>query len=141
MISPQVMSRLLPATLIIATTLLLVAFKHRQRLDFSPEEPLLPDTSPPISSDPISTLAGVGSIAPPVPINESCFPPTLPNLPACLDSAFSGDPLVRPRKLAMMILLGFEADTLEIHLREAADMVDVIFLVESTATHHGVRWS
>ena len=57
-----------------------------------------------------------------------------------MDSAFSGQPLVRPRKLVLMLLLGFEVDTLEIHLREAADMVDVVFLVESTATHHGVRF-
>ena len=47
--------------------------------------------------------------------------------------------MIRPRKLALMLLLGFEVDTLEIHLREAADLVDVIFLVESTSTHHGVR--
>ena len=60
-------------------------------------------------------------------------------MPACLDSAFSGEALIRPRKLALMLLLGFEVDTLEIHLREAADLVDVIFLVESTSTHHGVR--
>ena len=39
-----------------------------------------------------------------------------------------------------MLMFGFEVDTLEIHLREAADMVDVVFLVESTVTHHGVRF-
>ena len=37
----------------------------------------------------------------------------------------------------MMMLLGFEADTLEISLREQLDMVDKIFIVEATATHRG----
>ena len=84
-------------------------------------------------------MAGLAALAPPAPINESCHRPPLPRVPACLDSAFSGEALIRPRKLALMLLLGFEVDTLEIHLREAADLVDVIFLVESTSTHHGVR--
>ena len=139
MISTQVMSRAWPPALIIATCLLFVLIRlHPPSLNISLEEPL-PETNPPISSDPVSTLAGLAAIAPPVPINESCLRPPLPLVPACLDSAFSGEALIRPRKLALMLLFGFEVDTLEIHLREAADMVDVIFLVESTATHHGVR--
>ena len=32
-------------------------------------------------------------------------------------------------------------DTLEVQLRESADLVDVIFIVEATVTHHGVRGS
>ena len=35
----------------------------------------------------------------------------------------------------MMILFSFEVDTLEIALREQADLVDRIFLVESRLTH------
>jgi len=138
MISSQVMSRFWPLALFIATFLLFVLIRHPQSLNISLEVPL-PETSPPISSDPVSTLAGLGAIAPPVPINESCLRPPLPRVPACMDSAFSGEPLIRPRKLALMLLLGFEVDTLEIHLREAVDMVDVIFLVESTTTHHGTK--
>ena len=38
-----------------------------------------------------------------------------------------------------MFLFGFELDVLEIALREQQDLVDKIFLVESSATHRGVR--
>ena len=38
-----------------------------------------------------------------------------------------------------MFLFGFELDTLEIALREQQDLVDKIFLVESSATHRGDR--
>ena len=37
-----------------------------------------------------------------------------------------------------MILFSFEVDTLEIALREQQDMVDTIFLVESSLSHKGV---
>ena len=37
-----------------------------------------------------------------------------------------------------MFLFGFELDVLEIALREQQDLVDKIFLVESSATHRGV---
>ena len=37
-----------------------------------------------------------------------------------------------------MIIFSFEVDTLEIALKEQQDMVDKIFLVESSATHKGV---
>ena len=106
MISSQVMPRFWPPALFVATCLLFVVIQHRPRLNISFEVPL-PETSPPISSDPVSTLAGLAAIAPPVPINESCLRPPLPRLPACMDSAFSGEPLIRPRKLALMLLLGF----------------------------------
>ena len=140
MITTQVMSRLWPPALFIATCLLFLVVRHRRSLNIHLEVPL-PQTSPPISSDPVSTLAGLAAISPPVPINDTCLRPALPLVPACTDSAFSGEPMVRPRKLVLMLLFGFEVDTLEIHLREASDLVDVIFLVESTATHHGVRYN
>ena len=38
-----------------------------------------------------------------------------------------------------MFLFSFELDVLEIALREQQDLVDKIFLVESSATHRGVR--
>ena len=37
-----------------------------------------------------------------------------------------------------MILFGFEVDILEIALREQQDLVDKIFIVESSASHKGV---
>ena len=37
-----------------------------------------------------------------------------------------------------MIIFSFEVDTLEIALKEQQDMVDKIFIVESSATHKGV---
>ena len=37
-----------------------------------------------------------------------------------------------------MLMFGFEVDTLEVQLREVVDLVDVIFIVEATVTHHGV---
>ena len=37
-----------------------------------------------------------------------------------------------------MILFSFEVDTLEISLREIQDVVDHIFIVESSITHRGV---
>ena len=38
-----------------------------------------------------------------------------------------------------MLMFGFEVDTLEVQLREVVEVVDVIFIVEATVTHHGVR--
>ena len=42
------------------------------------------------------------------------------------------------RKVAAMMTLSFEVDTLEIVLRELSDLVDVFFLVESNGTNKGV---
>jgi len=38
-----------------------------------------------------------------------------------------------------MLMFGFEVDTLEVQLREVVDLVDVIFIVEATVTHHGEK--
>lgn len=43
--------------------------------------------------------------------------------------------------MILMILFGFEVDTLEIALREQSDVVDKIFVVESTYTHQGVEFT
>ena len=40
-----------------------------------------------------------------------------------------------------MILFGFEVDTLEIALREQQDMVEKIFIVESSFSHKGVSYN
>ena len=50
-------------------------------------------------------------------------------------TGLTGEHLPRKRKIVMMILFSFEVDTLEIALREQADLVDRIFLVESRLTH------
>ena len=95
--------------------------------------------NPPLSENPVTSLAALAAFPPPVPPSLSCSPPPLPSNPICNDTAFSGQQLQKPRKLALMLMFGFEVDTLEVQLREVADVVDVIFIVEATVTHHGVR--
>ena len=102
----------------------------------SAEWPVLLD--PPLSKNSITSLAALAALPPPVPPSPSCRPPPLPTEPICNDTAFSGQRLDKPRKLALMLLFGFEVDTLEVQLREVVDLVDVIFIVEATVTHHGV---
>ena len=71
-----------------------------------------------------------------------------------LQTGLTGRLLPRPRQLVLLLKFGFEVhlfltleylvdcvqqvDDLEIALREQADLVDKIFLVESTITHQGV---
>lgn len=98
-----------------------------------------PDYDPPISDDPVSSLAAISAIPPPVSVNSSCHPPPLPPVPDCdNDPGLTGEHLQNPRKLVLMTLFSFEADTLEIMLREQQDLVDFIFIVEGSATHRGV---
>ena len=103
-----------------------------------PDDPI-PQLSPPLSKDAVTSLAALAAIPPPVPPSPMCQPPPLPSLASCTDQAFSGQLLAKPRKLALMLLFGFEVDTLEIQLRECHDLVDVIFMVEATVSHRGVR--
>ena len=51
----------------------------------------------------------------------------------------TGRRLAEPRKIVLMILFAFEVDTLEIALKEQQDMVDKIFIVESSVSHKGVN--
>ena len=98
-----------------------------------------PCYDPPISDNPISSLAAVSAIPPPVPVNSSCHPPPLPPHPDCdHDPGLTGEHLHQPRKLVLMTLFSFEADTLEIMLREQLDLVDFVFIVEGSVTHRGV---
>ena len=53
----------------------------------------------------------------------------------------AGHLLLKPRKMVLLIKFGFEVDTLEIALREQIDLIDRVFLVESTKTHKGVNKS
>ena len=98
-----------------------------------------PDYDPPISDDPVSSLAAISAIPPPVSVNSSCHPPPLPPVPDCdNDPGLTGEHLQQPRKLVLMTLFSFEADTLEIMLKEQQDLVDFIFIVEGSSTHKGV---
>ena len=94
-------------------------------------------TQAPSKQDLITALARVGRLSPPSPANVTCEPPALPARPTCTGaSAFTGSALPTPRRIVYMMQVGFEADTLEIALREVADVVDVVFLVESTRSHN-----
>ena len=89
--------------------------------------------------DLVFTLALVAATTPPVPINMSCLPPPIPTLPTCHgETGLTGEILGKPRKVVLMILFSFEVDTLEIALREQLDLLDKVFLVESTITNKGV---
>ena len=91
----------------------------------------------PSKSQLLDALALVASLPPPHPINQSCTPPLVDPHPTCTGgTGFTGTALPAPRRIAHMVLLGFETDTLEILLREELDVVDVLFLVESTRSHN-----
>ena len=85
-------------------------------------------------------LTNAVSIEPVTEVNNSCGVPLIPSeLPSCHgQSALSGELLDKPRKIVLMIMFAFEVDTLEIALRQQQDMVDKIFLIESSFTHRGV---
>ncbi len=51
---------------------------------------------------------------------------------------YSGHLLDKPRQIILLIVFGFDVDTLEIALREQGSLVNKVFLVESTKTHQGV---
>ena len=53
-------------------------------------------------------------------------------------TGLTGALLDSPRKVVLLLLFSFESDILEIALREQQDVVDKIFIVESTVTHKAV---
>ena len=55
------------------------------------------------------------------------------------DIFLAGHLLPKPRQIVLLIKFGFDVDTLEIALREQIDLVNKVFLVESTKTHKGVN--
>jgi len=83
---------------------------------------------------------------PAVAVNASCGPPELPEptVEECVlapgsKGVFAGK-RTRPAKLASLIQLGFDVDTLEIHLNEGRGLVDRFFVIESTrAQRKGLR--
>ena len=100
-------------------------------------------TDLPIISDPIVSLSYLASLPPPVPPSPTCSsPPPLPpptTCPAATNTALTGERLHQPRQLVMMIMFGFEVDTLEIALREQLEYLDKVFIVESTLNQKGVK--
>ena len=54
------------------------------------------------------------------------------------NTGLSGERVGQPRAVVMMIMFGFEVDTLEIALREQLEYLDKIFIVESTLNQKGV---
>ena len=73
------------------------------------------------------------------PVNMSCSPPPLLNSEdiRCSDypDAFLQDKYITPVKLAHAIILGFDADILEIHLNEVYEVIDYFFIIESPRVH------
>ena len=93
----------------------------------------------PYSSNPILSLSSLAALSPPSSIHPSCSPPVLPLLPSCAGQpGLTGERLTHTRKVVLMMMFGFEVDTLEISLREQLDWVDTLFLVEATTTTKGV---
>ena len=76
---------------------------------------------------------------PRVKINTSCHPPPLPQPKDIICSnyphAFLPNQYKTPVKVAHAIQLGFDADSLEIHLNEIYDVIDHFFILESTRIH------
>ena len=74
-----------------------------------------------------------------VSINRACKPPPLlePKDINCLSypNAFLPEKNQAPVKIAHAIQLGFDADTLEIHLNELYDVIDYFFILEATRIH------
>ena len=59
--------------------------------------------------------------------------------PTCgTETGFTGRRRTKKASIILMMLFSFEVDTLEISLREIQDVVDHIFIVESSKTHRGV---
>lgn len=91
------------------------------------EPAVTPCFNPPLSDNPIFSLAAVASLDPTSPPNSSCtaaatFPPILPSLlkAPCKDPAFTGRLLQRRRRIIHVILFGFEV-TLFSLLKEAGN--------------------
>ena len=78
-----------------------------------------------------------------IPINASCSQPPFVN-PSKINcslypNAFTGRKRNSTARVAHLIQFGFDVDVLEIHLREIYDVVDYIFIIESTRSHLGFR--
>ena len=77
---------------------------------------------------------------PHIPINQSCTPPKLiePKNIICSnypDAFLATEKYTQPVKMGHAIQLGFDADSLEIHLNEVFDVIDYFFILEATSVH------
>ena len=88
----------------------------------------------------LSMLTSAAAVEPIIAVNTSCsLSPPSPTPPPCSGhTALSGALLDSPRRIVLMIMFGFEVDTLEIALKQQQDLVDKIFILESSFTHRGV---
>jgi len=121
--------------LVIAVGVLQTLIVKERIIDNATNTEFTKDTS---KGDLVYTLSHVAALPPHIPINRTCFPPPLPRYPSCKgETGLTGKKLAKPRKVVLMILFAFEVDTLEIALREQMDLLDKIFIVESTITHKG----
>eukprot|EP01135_Chromosphaera_perkinsii_P011778 Nk52_evm24s2496 gene=Nk52_evmTU24s2496 len=77
--------------------------------------------------------------APEVPVNTRCGPPKLKTITkeecAKYPHGLTGKLLDKTKKVGVVTMVGFEADVLEIYLQEVYDVVDYVFLIESTIIH------
>ena len=93
-------------------------------------------------SDPavlISLLSEVAAAEPFSKPNVSCRRKPVEKHPDCkTDPGFNGVRLRDPRRIVLMVLFSFEVDTLEILLMEHLDLLEKIFIVESSWSHKGV---
>ena len=72
----------------------------------------IPFFNPPLSDNPIFSLAAVASQSPPSPPNSSCTLPPILLESLCKDPAFTGQLLQRRRKIVHVVLFGFEVSLL-----------------------------
>ena len=75
-------------------------------------EASIPFFNPPLSDNPIFSLAAVASQSPPSPPNSSCTLPSILLESLCKDPAFTGQLLQRRRKIVHVVLFGFEVSLL-----------------------------
>ena len=87
----------------------------------------------------IDNIEKFAYIEPETPINASCHPPNLMNdsMINCskYPTAFLPNKFNHTVKVGHAIQLGFDVDTLEIHLNEIYDVIDYFFIIESTHIH------
>ena len=134
---------LLPRFVLLLLLLLLSILYIRHKIYKPPIETcsqLTKGAGIPYSSNPILSLSSLASLPPHSSPHPSCSPPPLLSpIPSCVGQpGLTGERLPNARKVILMMMFGFEVDTLEISLREQLDWVDTVFLVEATTTTKGV---
>ena len=87
----------------------------------------------------IDSIEKFAYLEPETPINTSCHPPNLINH-SMIDCSKYPNAFLQNRsnhtvKVGHAIQLGFDVDTLEIHLNEIYDVIDYFFIIESTHIH------